>query len=106
MGGSVMAEENGVTRVKFDLWAVLGFLVVLSGLSMGYLFNAQANSKAERIASDQMLDTRMTKLEAHVGFIIEGINDLKRGQKDVERSLDTHEKSTMAFIRKNREMSK
>ena len=37
-----MANDNGVTRVRFDLWAVLAFLVLLVGGGGIYMFNAQA----------------------------------------------------------------
>ena len=34
--------ENGITKVRFDLWAVLAFLVILVGGGGIYMFNAQA----------------------------------------------------------------
>jgi hypothetical protein len=37
--------NRDATKVRFDLWAVLSFLVVLVGIGMGYLFNAQATAR-------------------------------------------------------------
>jgi hypothetical protein len=97
-----MGDTYTRTPVRFDLWSVLAFLVLLAGLTAGYLFNAQASSKAERIASDQNLDNRMTKMEAHFGYIITGIEDLKHGQDKQVQALENHERSTAAFIKRSK----
>ena len=71
------------TRVRFDLWAVLGFLVLLFSLCFGYLFNAQAVSKDERIKSDQAQVERLVRLETQYGSII-------AGQDRIEVKLDNY----------------
>ncbi len=87
-------EKDSVTKVRFDLWAVLGFLVLLVGVCVGYLFNAQATNREERQVAIQIVSDRVTRLEANYSFIIEGITDLKRGQKELEVAIVLHEKSS------------
>lgn len=66
-------DSNGVTKVRFDLWAVLGFLVLLFALCFGYLFNAQAINKEERVRMDQALYDRVTKIETQYGYIVQAL---------------------------------
>jgi hypothetical protein len=73
------------TRVRFDLWAVLGFLVFLFSICFGYLFNAQAVSKDERIKSDQAQVERIVRLETQYESII-------AGQGRIEKKLDDYTK--------------
>jgi hypothetical protein len=94
--------ENGTTKVRFDLWGVLAFLVVLVGIGMGYLFNAQATAREERTKAIQGVSDRVTKLEERYTFITDGILELKAGQKEVMNALSAHERSTMSLIRKSR----
>ncbi len=85
--------ENGITKVRFDLWAVLAFLTLLGGICIGYLFNAQMISRDERKAMDQALDIRVSRIEVNYGFIVEGIGELKQGQLKVIDELAKHEKN-------------
>jgi hypothetical protein len=94
-----MAENGEVTRVRFDLWAVLGFIVLMGVVFGGYLFQTLASGRAERIAADQQIDLRVTKLETHYSYIIQGIADLKAGQKEVADSLAKHEMSTKELMK-------
>lgn len=82
-----MTDSEGKTLVRFDLWVVLAFLVLLSGIGMGYLFNAQAESRESRQRADQVLSERVTKVEAQIGYITEGITELKQGQLEVVKAL-------------------
>jgi uncharacterized membrane-anchored protein YhcB (DUF1043 family) len=91
--------ENGATRVKFDLWAVLGFLVLLVGICVGYLFVAQAANKEERQGQVQALDKRVTVIEINYEHILKGIDVLQKGQKDLVDALTVHEKTTLRAIR-------
>jgi hypothetical protein len=69
-------DSAGVTRVRFDLWAVLAFLVLLAGISFGYLFQSQAASRDERIKADALMCDRITRLETNYENIIRGIDRL------------------------------
>jgi prefoldin subunit 5 len=93
--------ENGDTKIRFDLWAVLSFLVVLVGIGMGYLFTAQATAREDRTKAIQIVSDRVTKLEERLEYIKDGINELKGGQKDLIQALYTHERNTMSLIRKS-----
>jgi len=79
--------ENGITKVRFDLWAVLGFLILLVGIGMGYLFNAQAENREERLKQVQGVSDRVTRLEMQYSYITEGIGDLKKNQKEIADML-------------------
>lgn len=85
-----MADTNGVTKVRFDLWTVLGFLALIFAICFGYLFNAQAVSKDERIKSDQALCDRVTKLETQYIHIIDGIEKLTKTVEKTGDKLDTY----------------
>jgi cell division protein FtsB len=71
------------TKVNFSLWTVLGFLVLLFGLCFSYLFVSQANSKEDRIKSDQAQCDRITRMETQYVFILEG-------QQRIEAKLDRY----------------
>ena len=100
-------DSQGVTRVRFDLWAVLAFLVLLAGLSFGYLFNAQITAakdvqvqQKDYLFNHQLLAQRITVLEMNYGFISTGIADMKIAQKDMMSALVEHMKNTT--IERNR----
>lgn len=44
---------NGETTVRFQLWAVLGFLVLLGGIIAGYILTVQAEDRAEQQKTKQ-----------------------------------------------------
>lgn len=85
-----MIDQNSSTKVRFDLWAVLAFLTLLGGISIGYLFSAQA----ENLKANQAICDRMTRLEANYQFIIDGIGKLDRGQERMAETLNQHERNT------------
>ena len=87
--------ECGSTKVRFDLWAVLGFLVLLAAICIGYLFNAQAMDR-ER---NQAVCDRVTLLEANYGHIIAGIAKIERGQEKLAEALYQHEQSTRRSLK-------
>lgn len=78
-----MTDNSEKTIVRFDLWAVLAFLVLLVGIGMGYLFNAQAESKEERRIQVQSINERVTRLEMKFDYLVDGISELKMGQKEL-----------------------
>jgi len=71
---------NGETMVKFKLWPVLGFLVLLVGISMGYLFTALGENRDESRLAQQVLDKRVTKVEINYTYIVTGIERLEKNQ--------------------------
>ena len=87
--------ECGSTKVRFDLWAVLAFLVILAAICIGYLFNAQAMDR-ER---NQAVCDRVTLLEANYGHIIAGIAKIERGQEKLAEALADRERTTRRAIR-------
>lgn len=78
-----MGNDDSATQVRFDLYGVLAFLVILVGIGMGYLFTAQATAREERT----MVCERVTVLETQYRFISEGIVELKQGQKELTATL-------------------
>ena len=84
---------NGESMVKFKLWPVLAFLVLLSAIGMGYLFTVQGGSRDESRAARQILSERITTMEANYRYIVEGIGELKRNQKDMMVILSKQRKS-------------
>jgi hypothetical protein len=79
------------TNVTFSLWAVLGFLCAIAFILFGDLYGSQrSNQKANQDVCD-----RVTKLEANYNFIIDGIKEIKDGQKEVASALASHERSTL-----------
>jgi hypothetical protein len=82
-----MGNEDDVTKVRFDLYGVLFFLVVLVGIGMGYLFTAQATARDERTKAIQNVCDRVTVLETQYKFISEGIVELKQGQRELVVTL-------------------
>jgi hypothetical protein len=86
---------NGdTTKVRFELWAVLGFLTFVVALCLGYLFNTLAEGRSARILADQQMDIRVTRLETKFDHISIGIDELKKGQDKVVDALIEHERST------------
>lgn len=75
--------NNNETKVRFNLWAVLGFLVLLGALGFGYLFSAQSE---DRVQTGVMAD-RVTRLEANYIHIGSGINDIKTTLEKVQEEL-------------------
>jgi len=74
---------NGETTVKFRLWPVLGFLVLLVGIGMGYLFTAQGENRDESRMARQVLSERITKIEVNYTFIVTGIERLEKNQSAI-----------------------
>jgi exonuclease VII small subunit len=96
-------NTNGeqTTKVRFSLWGVLAFLVVLSGVCFGYLFTAQATTKDDQNKINQAVNERVIKLEERYMYICNGITRIENGQENLERALKDHEKSTLAAIKRN-----
>lgn len=60
-----MPNDNE-TKVKFNLWAVLGFLVLLGGIAFAHLLSVQ---------SEDRIHDGVTRLEANYSHIISGISE-------------------------------
>lgn len=76
-----------MTKVRFDLWAVLAFLVLMFGIALGYLFTSQAQAREERTKAIASVCDRVTILETRYEFIIKGIEELRQGQREVVSTL-------------------
>ena len=81
-----MPDNSSKTLIRMDLWGVLGFLVLLVGIGMGWLFNAQADNREERLKAVQVLDVRVTIIETNYRHILQGVADLKYGQDQLTKS--------------------
>jgi len=80
---------NEETTIRFKLWAVLGFLVVLVGIGLGYLFIAQTSAAVERTN----ISERVIRTEMSITYIVEGIADLKQTQKEMMEILRKQQKA-------------
>ena len=80
---------NEETTIKFKLWAVLGFLVVLVGIGFSYLFIVQTSAAVERTN----ISERVIRTEMSIAYIVEGIADLKQTQKEMMEILRKQQKA-------------
>jgi len=71
--------DNSVPKIKMELWAVLAFLVALTGICISYLFNSQADSKV----AHNVLSERVVKVETNYTHIVTGIERLEKSQKEM-----------------------
>jgi len=92
-------RANETTKVRFELWCVLGFMLVLGMIVSGFLYDALATGKRERIATNQIVESRLTKLETNYVYIMNGLDKLERSNEKVVDALKDHEKSTTALMR-------
>jgi outer membrane murein-binding lipoprotein Lpp len=69
-----MGNGDGITNVRFSLWAVLASVVALLVFSVGFL-NATDN---EIRTKQQEINQRVTRLETQYDFIAKGIERLIR----------------------------
>jgi len=84
-----MPPENTVTKVRFDLWAVL----ILIALCIGYLYVGLASTKEIVQKDKQEISERVVKLEIKFGYIVTGIENLEKSQKDIVDMLRKQSKS-------------
>jgi len=78
------------TTIKFKLWAVLGFLIVLVGIGLGYLFIAQTSAAVERTD----IKERVIRMEVNYQYVVQGISDLKQAQKEMIEVLRKQQRTT------------
>ena len=74
---------NEETTIKFKLWAVLGFLIVLVGVGLSYLLSAQLSAGVERTE----IKERVIRMEVNYQYVVQGISDLKQAQKEMMEIL-------------------
>src|SRR5512133_3893837 len=91
-----MTEE---TKVKFSLWAVLGFLVLIAAILFGDLYLGQRSIQAKSLEMNQAVCTRVTILEESFKAIREDSKDIKAGLKEVVAAVNKHELTTAAALR-------
>jgi hypothetical protein len=88
------------TQVKFNLWAVLTFLVVTGCASFTFLYAAGQETKA--VQKEVLM--RVTKLETQYSFIIEKLGTLtvsidKASDTIAEHRIKTEKRMTNGNIR-------
>lgn len=98
-----MADENGDTKVRFSLWSVLAFLVILAAACIGYLFNSQAAARDETRTANQQVCDRVTRLETNFSYVVQGIGEMKQTNREIIEALRQHEQRTLSAIRKGRD---
>ena len=79
-----MTDENIVSKVRFDLWAVLGLLIALGGICVGYLNAEQVKTKEKQ----QAVIERVTKIETQYCYIIERLDGLKASSERTADKVD------------------
>ena len=84
-----MPPENTVTKVRFDLWAVL----ILIALCIGYLYVGLASTKETMSTDKQAISERVVKVEKDIGYIVTGIGRLEASQKDIVDILQKQRKA-------------
>ena len=98
-------RENGETKVRFSLWGVLTFLVVLTGICVGYIFADQAVLRKEgrdeisvvrneNRADRQDIRERLIKVETNYTYLVESIAEVKTGQMKMLEVMTKIEKQT------------
>jgi hypothetical protein len=83
------------TQIRFNLWAVLTFLTVMGMSSFTFLYAEGKTTKEKQ----QDVIHRVIALEVQNKAILDGINDLKAGQKEVVEALNSHIKETNSLMR-------
>jgi len=84
--GKQDGKESEVTGVRFHLWAVLGFLVLLFAICVGFL-NAEQRTAAEK---QQATTGRVVILETQYSYIIKGLDALTITVKENNDKLDAY----------------
>ncbi len=78
------------TRVTFNLWAVLAFLIIAGISSFSFLYAEGKETKVEQ----QKIIQRVTKLEAQYTFIIDRLERLTVSVEKASDKLEMHSKET------------
>lgn len=86
----VIDKSGRETVVRLSLYAVLGFLVLIFSVVIGFLFSANA----QRDGNDRMIRDRVIVLESKFDTINNGIVDLKASMNSVAAALQEHERQT------------
>ena len=79
-----MIREN--SKVRFSLWAVLAFIVLLGAICVNFLNADQVKTKEKQ----QEIIQRITKLEMQYSFIIEKLGTLTIVIEKATDKLDKH----------------
>lgn len=77
------------TKVRFDLWLVLVFLVAMGVSSSVFLYGEGRETKTKQAE----VISRVVTLEAQQKAILEGIGELKQGQKELTAALLAQERA-------------
>jgi hypothetical protein len=85
-----MTNGDTVTKIRFDLWAVLAFLVFAGISSFTFLYAEGKETKTKQ----QEVIQRVTVLETQYKHIIEGIDKLTRATENVADKFEQHSKET------------
>jgi hypothetical protein len=83
------------TQIRFNLWAVLTFLVIMGASSFTFLYAEGKTTKEKQ----QDVIHRVLVLEVQNKAILDGINELKAGQKEIEIAIINHIKETNSLMK-------
>ena len=102
-----ISSDDGSTKVRFDLWLVLTFLVVLFGACFLYLFNSQAAIDTKHTNKNELVCERVTKLEAQYEHIIKGLDKVaaavEKASDRAEEQRDELRNLKLTILSKNKE---
>lgn len=87
-------RESNETKVRFSLWGVLTFLVVLMGICVGYIFADMVMFRTESRVDRQSIRERLIKIETNYAYLVESIAEVKVVQMKMLEVMTKIEKQT------------
>lgn len=80
------SKEEGTTKVRFELWAVLGLMITAAVFCFTYLNAEQRDTRTKQ----QEVITRVVKLEANQDHIIKALDKIMVSVEKIDSKLETH----------------
>jgi len=80
------AKAMNDAKVRFDLWAVLGFLVIAGASSFTFLY---AEGKETKLKQQEVIQ-RVTRLETQYEHIIKGLEKVANIIDESSKKLEVH----------------
>jgi hypothetical protein len=78
--------ENGETKVRFSLWVVLAFIVLLGAAVSGYLLDCQAKDREKQ----QVIKQEVVVLQEQFKNIDDKLNKLVTNSETIKEAFITH----------------